>query len=238
MSIFVKRTAAAAFALSMGIAMTACSSSEEESTAKEDSTAVSTQTSTVAENADVLEVSDLVVRATTSSMHEAEDGTWMTGIFGNFTNNTDVDQTIVGFTSDTDAKDHQVHEIGPDGMMREKEGGLTIKAGETAELKPGGEHLMLMGMSQGLQPGDKVQVTLELAGGQKQDLGEIEVRDISSGEENYGDLADGASEAMHNAKDTMGDAAAAVTDAAGDAAESAGDALESAGDAVESATNK
>ena len=45
--------------------------------------------------------------------------------------------------------------------MRPVEGGLEIKPGETVELKPGSLHVMLMGLKQPLQKGQKVKGTLE-----------------------------------------------------------------------------
>lgn len=45
--------------------------------------------------------------------------------------------------------------------MRPVEGGLEIKPGETVELKPGAMHVMLMGLKQPLQKGQKVKGTLE-----------------------------------------------------------------------------
>jgi periplasmic copper chaperone A len=45
--------------------------------------------------------------------------------------------------------------------MRPVEGGLEIKPGETVELKPGSLHVMLMGLKQPLEKGQKVKGTLE-----------------------------------------------------------------------------
>ena len=45
--------------------------------------------------------------------------------------------------------------------MRPVEGGLEIKAGETVELKPGSFHVMLTGLKQPLEKGQKVKGTLE-----------------------------------------------------------------------------
>ena len=45
--------------------------------------------------------------------------------------------------------------------MRPVEGGLEIKPGETVELKPGSFHVMLMGLKQPLEKGQKVKGTLE-----------------------------------------------------------------------------
>jgi periplasmic copper chaperone A len=45
--------------------------------------------------------------------------------------------------------------------MRPVEGGLEIKPGETVELKPGSFHVMLTGLKQPLEKGQKVKGTLE-----------------------------------------------------------------------------
>jgi copper(I)-binding protein len=45
--------------------------------------------------------------------------------------------------------------------MRPVEGGLEIKPGETVELKPGSLHVMLMGLKQPLEKGQKVKGTLQ-----------------------------------------------------------------------------
>src|SRR5438309_757638 len=54
--------------------------------------------------------------------------------------------------------------------MRPVEGGLEIKPGETVELKPGSLHVMLMGLKQPLQKGEKVKGTLELEKAGKDDI--------------------------------------------------------------------
>ncbi len=49
-----------------------------------------------------------------------------------------------------------------DGMMTMSpvEGGIELPAGGQAELKPGGFHIMFIGLKQDLKPGDKVSLTL------------------------------------------------------------------------------
>ena len=54
--------------------------------------------------------------------------------------------------------------------MRPVEGGLEIKPGETVELKPGSFHVMLMGLKQPLQKGEKVKGTLEFEKAGKVDI--------------------------------------------------------------------
>jgi copper(I)-binding protein len=57
----------------------------------------------------------------------------------------------------------EVHEMSmTDGIMkmRRLEAGLEIKPGQTVELKPGGHHIMFMGLSEGLKEGRTVKGTL------------------------------------------------------------------------------
>jgi copper(I)-binding protein len=54
--------------------------------------------------------------------------------------------------------------------MRPVEGGLEIKPGETVELKPGSFHIMLMGLKQPLEKGQKVKGTLEFEKAGKVDI--------------------------------------------------------------------
>ncbi|EJN00597.1 copper chaperone PCu(A)C [Phyllobacterium sp. YR531] len=60
----------------------------------------------------------------------------------------------------------EVHEMKMDGnvmQMRQLKDGLEIPAGGSAELTPGGLHLMLMNITKPLKEGDMIPVTLEFA---------------------------------------------------------------------------
>jgi copper(I)-binding protein len=48
-------------------------------------------------------------------------------------------------------------------MMRELKEGMTLPAGEVVELKPGGNHIMLLAVSEPLKAGDTVALTLTFA---------------------------------------------------------------------------
>ena len=57
----------------------------------------------------------------------------------------------------------QVHDMKMEGnvmRMRELDGPLEIKPGETVTLAPGGMHLMMMGLKEPLKQGEKVPLTL------------------------------------------------------------------------------
>jgi copper(I)-binding protein len=60
----------------------------------------------------------------------------------------------------------EVHEMTMEGgvmRMRPVAGGLEIKPGQTVELKPGGYHVMFMGLKGELKAGDTIRGTLEFA---------------------------------------------------------------------------
>ena len=84
----------------------------------------------------------------------------MTGIFGIFTNNSDEDINVVGFTSNLDVPTHELHEV-VDGVMQMKPGGFVLPAGEEYELKPGGDHMMLMDYTEPIEAGDTIDIVLE-----------------------------------------------------------------------------
>ena len=66
----------------------------------------------------------------------------------------------------------EIHEMAMDGnvMKMRAIAGLDLPAGKAVELKPGGHHVMLMDLKQGLQAGQSVPITLvvEGAGGRRE----------------------------------------------------------------------
>ncbi|MEM6666754.1 MAG: copper chaperone PCu(A)C [Pseudomonadota bacterium] len=78
-------------------------------------------------------------------------------------NNTgDTDDRLIAIETDA-APVSQIHEMSmTDGVMKMRElaDGLVIPAGEAVQLKPGGYHLMFMGLTQGLKEGSEITVTL------------------------------------------------------------------------------
>jgi hypothetical protein len=73
----------------------------------------------------------------------------------------------------------EIHETVMEGdvmRMQQVEGGIQVPAGGQAELKPGGYHVMLIGLTQDLAVGDKFPVTLEFASGATLEV-EAEVRE-------------------------------------------------------------
>jgi copper(I)-binding protein len=108
-------------------------------------------------NSHVPIATDVVVRAN-EGMEDAMDGAFMTAAFMTLTNDSDHDMTLVGAKSDV-APMMQIHEV-VNGVMQEKVGGLVIKARTSEMLKPGGNHVMLMGMTEPLKAGEEVTLTL------------------------------------------------------------------------------
>lgn len=92
----------------------------------------------------------------------------MTGAFGTLVNEGPDDVTVVGASTDT-AGTVELHETvqNADGSMamQPREGGFTVPAGGTHVLAPGGDHIMLMGLSGGLEPGTTVELVLTLDDG-------------------------------------------------------------------------
>lgn len=133
----------------------------------------------------------------------ADEG--MTAVFGELKNSSDKDITIVGAEYD-DADEVQLHETLEDnsgGMsMQEKKGGFTVPAGESMSLKPGGEHLMVMGLKRPIKPGEEI--SLELVTGDDQTVSVTAIaKDYSGAQENYapGEADDDGAGADHKDMD-------------------------------------
>ena len=62
------------------------------------------------------------------------------------------------------AEIHEMRRVGDVMQMRELGDGLALPAGKLIELKPGGVHVMLMGLKQPLKTGDTVVLTLVVEG--------------------------------------------------------------------------
>lgn len=111
----------------------------------------------------------------------------MTGGFGVIKNTSDADITVTG-ASTSAARMVELHETvaGPTGtmQMQAKQGGFVIPAGGELSLEPGGNHLMLMGLTGPIAAGTEVTFTLSLAGGGSFEFTAI-AKDFSGANENY-----------------------------------------------------
>ena len=89
----------------------------------------------------------------------------MAGGFLTVVNDGDVDDRLLRVDSDV-AQRVEIHEMHNDaGVMRMRQvtGGLAIPAGGTLELKPGGYHIMFMGLKKPFKQGDMIPATLVFA---------------------------------------------------------------------------
>lgn len=119
-----------------------------------------------------LAVADAWVKATDMTM---------TGAFAVLSNSGDEDVEIVGVTTDlTDRA--EIHET-VDGSMRRVDA-LTVPAGDSLMLEPGGNHLMLLDLTEPIEPGEEVELTLELADGSTFDI-TATAKDFAGGAEDY-----------------------------------------------------
>lgn len=113
--------------------------------------------------------------------------TGMAAVFGTFTNSGHHDAVIVSGNSPAAAR-VEIHEVVPDvggsTTMRPKTGGLTVPAEGVHELAPGGDHLMLMELTQPLQPGAEVALTVAFEDGSELAV-TAQVRDFAGGNEEY-----------------------------------------------------
>jgi copper(I)-binding protein len=115
-----------------------------------------------ADGAKDLQVSDAWLRAT-------PPGSSVAAGYLTLHNASQKDLKVVGVQTKlaTSAEIHQSYEHNGKEEMRPVEGGLTIQAGQTVHLAPGGYHLMLMGLDHPLTAGTSGMATLVLADGSK-----------------------------------------------------------------------
>lgn len=112
--------------------------------------------------------------------------TQMSGVFGTVHNNSDDDVHLTGVSADIDGS-HELHETVPGGggmMMQEKEDGFVIPGGGDLVLEPGGNHIMLMNLTDPITTGQEIVLTLELGDGSEQVV-TVSARDFVGGEEEY-----------------------------------------------------
>ncbi|MFQ6485019.1 copper chaperone PCu(A)C [Brachybacterium epidermidis] len=118
----------------------------------------------------------------------AEEG--MTAVFGTLTNTSGTEMILLGATTDA-ADEVELHQTASDGSggmsMEEKEGGFPIPAGGELLLEPGGDHIMLMGLTAPLLPGDEVKLVLQFEGGTEHPM-TATVKDFAGAQENYGGM--------------------------------------------------
>lgn len=170
------RVLLAAPVLMIGFGLTACGGSDEPTATGSDG---QSQTSD-ATQASQITVTDPWVKAAKTAE--------MTAAFGTIANTGSSDVTVVSASTDASTM-VQLHEtVMTDGQMQmqEKDGGFVIPAGGSLELAPGGNHIMLMGLSSDLQPGADLAITLSFADGSTATMDAV-VKNYSGANENYDD---------------------------------------------------
>jgi hypothetical protein len=99
-------------------------------------------------------------------------GAKIAGAYMSITNKGTAPDRLVGGATSA-AAGFEVHNMTMDqgvAKMRPVEGGLEIKPGETVELRPGSFHVMLTGLKQPLEKGQKVKATLQFEKAGKVDI--------------------------------------------------------------------
>jgi periplasmic copper chaperone A len=99
-------------------------------------------------------------------------GAKVAGAYMTITNKGTAPDRLVGGSTSA-ASGFEVHSMVMEqgvAKMRPVEGGLEIKPGETVELKPGSFHVMLVGLKEPLQKGQKVKGTLQFEKAGKVDI--------------------------------------------------------------------
>jgi copper(I)-binding protein len=111
----------------------------------------------------------------------------MTAVYGTLTNNSSEDIVLVGGETEI-AGVVEVHEmtmIGGEMMMQEIDGGLTIPAGQSIVLEPGGNHLMLMMLTGDVVAGSEISVTFDFEGAEDLTVNGVIAKPAEGGDEEY-----------------------------------------------------
>lgn len=111
----------------------------------------------------------------------------MTAAFGVLENSSEAPITLVSAQTDAAAM-VELHETVEDGsgamVMRPVDGGFVVPAGGTHELAPGGDHIMLMGVTDPIEPGEDVTIVLTTDDGGTLTVS-LPARSFSGAEESY-----------------------------------------------------
>ncbi|WP_214108326.1 copper chaperone PCu(A)C [Acrocarpospora catenulata] len=91
----------------------------------------------------------------------------MTAAFGTLVNHSGTDIVVVSASTPfaPKAELHEVVNSGGKTVMQPKKGGFLVPAHGTHVLKPGGDHIMLMGVTKEVKPGAEIPFTLTLKDG-------------------------------------------------------------------------
>ncbi|NNG97019.1 copper chaperone PCu(A)C [Gordonia araii] len=110
----------------------------------------------------------------------------MSALFGTLTNESDDEVRVVSGSTSV-AKKVEMHEIVEQGgqtVMREVDGGFVVPARGRLELKPGANHIMLMGLRQSIAAGQAVTIELRTTDGAHLTVTAL-ARDFAGNQEEY-----------------------------------------------------
>ncbi|WP_082093335.1 copper chaperone PCu(A)C [Demequina sediminicola] len=158
---------------------------------------------------DAAEETTAAAEPTSDHVHEVTfDEAWvkvvdegMTAAFGELHNGTHEEIVFVSASTPVSSM-VELHETtmddGGDMMMSAKEGGFAVGEGETLTLEPGGNHIMLMDVTEPIEAGDVVTLTLTFESGDTLDV-EAVAKEFSGANEEYS----GDDEMSHDHGDSM-----------------------------------
>ncbi|MEE9327272.1 MAG: copper chaperone PCu(A)C [Cocleimonas sp.] len=114
-------------------------------------------------------------------VREVPPGQMTSAFFMILKNDSDKNIALIKASSDV-AKNVEIHEhIHEDGMMKMRQiEKVILNAKSTTKLKPGGYHIMLIGLTRKIKAGDIIAITLEFDNGDKKEI-KVEVKKIMAG---------------------------------------------------------
>lgn len=129
-----------------------------------------------------IETADLWVKSSEMSMVGG-----MTAVFGTIINNSSSDVTLTGAEAEVAGlvEIHEMAMINGEMVMQEIDGGLVIPAGKSVSLEPGGNHIMLMELTQAVEAGEEISVTLRFDGADALTINGIVAKPSEGGDEKY-----------------------------------------------------
>ncbi|MFT4147359.1 MAG: copper chaperone PCu(A)C [Micrococcaceae bacterium] len=155
-------------------------------------TTTSSSSSSASTQASALTLTDGWVKAVPA-------GENMTAAFGTIKNESDKEITITSASSPI-APSVQLHQTTKDSagqsQMQENKDGIKIPAHGEHTLEPGGDHIMLMNLSKGVNAGDEVALTLKTSDGQETTVN-VPAKEFSGANENYSDSASSSAHSTH-----------------------------------------
>ncbi len=199
-----------ALLLIVGLIVTACGGAapaEEEAPAESEAAAEESEESEAMEESEEMDAGGIMVMEPFARASIPNGAAYMM-----LMNEGESDDTLVSAETDV-AETVELHETTIDEnevmSMRPVEGGITIPAGGSATLEPGGLHVMLLGIQEELAVGDTFELTLnfEQAGSQTVTVEVAEGMTGGHGQMNHGEgeMEDGMEDEMEEMDDGEGE---------------------------------